>query len=493
MSDTAATDSATPSKPATVLEERPLVSTRHAISVDGTPLAYTATCGHLPIKDAQGGIDALLFHTSYTKDDEPDPARRPLCFCFNGGPGSSSVWLHLGAIGPKRAVMNTDGSLPAPPFRLEDNPLTWLDKADLVFIDPVGTGYSHAKDEETAKRFWGVDGDIECLAEFIRLYLVRTNRWASPIFLAGESYGTTRGAGLAGALVEKGIALSGLLLISTVLNFQTLHFTPGNDLPYILFLPTYAATARHHRALAPGLNRRSTASLVREVEAFALGDYATALMQGDRLSPARRRRIAETVARYTGLPLDYVERADLRIDIWKFCKELLRGRGLVVGRLDSRLTGEEGRGTDDSPEADPSMAAIRPPYTSAFNDYVRRQLNFETDRNYEILGGVYAKWDWGKGNQFTDTATALRQALSRNPHLKVFVASGYYDLATPHAACEYTFAHMGLPASLRGNFRIAYYESGHMMYIESGSLAKLRGDVASFIDDTLAHGAANGA
>lgn len=487
MSDTA-TPETKPAAPKPALTDDPPVVTHHEIVLDGKPLRYTVTTGFLPIKDAQGEIEASLFYMAYRKDDEPDPAKRPLLFSFNGGPGSSSVWLHLGALGPKRAVMEDDGSLPAPPYRLEDNPHTWLDRADLVFIDPVATGYSRAKDDETAKKFLGVEGDIACLAEFIRLFLTRHERWSSPLFLAGESYGTTRGAGLAGKLVDMGIALSGLLLISTVLNFQTLHFTPGNDLPFVLFLPTYAATAWYHGALAPGLRRRSLARFLAEVEAFALGDYARALMQGDRLPAKERARIAQTVARYTGLSVEYVERADLRIEIWKFCKELLRGRGLVVGRLDSRLTGQEGRAVADSPEGDPSMAAIRPPYTAAFNDYVRRQLGHQTDRTYEILGGAYGKWDWGKGNQFTDTAGALRQALTRNPHLKVFVASGYYDLATPFVACEYTFSHMGIPASLRGNLEIAYYESGHMMYIESGSLGKLKEDVAGFLDRTLARG-----
>jgi len=484
------TDAAAPATPpATPLASQlppPPVVTRHEIEAAGKRLQYTVSAGMLPYRNRDGEHEANVFVQAYTLGSELGDPTRPITFVFNGGPGSSSVWLHLGGLGPKRVRMEAEGWLPQPPFELVDNDYTWLDRTDLVFIDPVGTGYSRAKDDDTAKKFLGVDGDIDCLAEFIRLFLTRHGRWGSPLFLAGESYGTTRGAGLAGKLVDMGIALSGLVLVSTVLNFQTLHFTPGNDLPYLLFLPTYAATAWYHGALAPALQRRPVARIVAEVESFALGEYATALMQGNRLSDKERARIARRVSGFTGLPLDYVERADLRIDIWKFCKELLRWRGVVVGRLDSRLIGEEGRGTEDSPEADPSMAAIRPPYTATFNDYVRRELGYETDRPYEILGGAYGKWDWGKGNQFTDTATALRQALSRNPHLQVFVASGYYDLATPHAACEYTFSHMGLPASLKDNFRIHYYESGHMMYIESGSLAKLKTDVDRFVDDVLA-------
>jgi carboxypeptidase C (cathepsin A) len=463
------------------------ITTHHELTIGEKTLQYEVTTGRLPLKNEKDETEAHVFFIAYslvTDATGPAQEKRPLMFSFNGGPGSSSVWLHLGALGPKRAPLNPDGSLPPPPYALVPNEYTWLEHTDLVFIDPVGTGYSRAKDEETAKKFWSVQGDIESLGEFVRLYLTRYERWASPLYLVGESYGTTRGAGLTGYLVDKGIAFKGLLLVSTVLNFQTLIFAPGNDLPYALFLPTYAATAWYHKRLPADLQKRSLESLMREVETFAETDYTLALMQGDRLKETTRKKITRQLARYTGLSETYIERDDLRINIWRFCKELRRDEGLTVGRLDSRLTGQEGRHGSDAPDFDPSMATIRPPYTAAFNDYIRRELGYESDLTYEILSGLGSKWEWGKGNGYTDTATALRSALSKNPHMKVFVASGYYDLATPHFAAEYTFAHMGLHTNLRDNLQIAYYEAGHMMYIENGSMAKLTADVTAFLTAT---------
>jgi carboxypeptidase C (cathepsin A) len=294
-------DAASTAEKAKSLEETPLSVSHGSVTTGDKTLAYTAKAGYLPIKDADGGIDALLFHTYYTLDGIDDPKDRPLLIAFNGGPGSSSVWLHLGTIGPKRIAMLPDGSLPPPPYIIEDNPFTWLDVADIVFIDPVQTGFSHAKDEETAKKFLGVEGDLDCLSEFIRLFLTRNNRWASPLFMAGESYGTTRGAGLAGRLVDMGIALSGLILISTVLHFQTLSFANGNDLPYVLFLPTYAATAWYHGKLDRTLLRKPVEEIIREAEAFAIGDYASALMQGDRITTAVRTQVLRQLVRLTGL------------------------------------------------------------------------------------------------------------------------------------------------------------------------------------------------
>lgn len=457
------------------------ITTHHEIIVGGRALRYTATVGRLPIQNEKGEIEAKLFYIAYTRETETPREQRPLMFSFNGGPGSSSVWLHLGALGPKRVVVNPDGSLPPPPYRLTENEFTWLETTDLVFIDPVGTGYSRAKDEETAKKFWGVDGDIQCIGEFIRLYLTRAQRWTSPLYLVGESYGTTRAAGLAGHLIEKGIAFNGILLISMVLHFQTLRFAPGNDLPPALFLPTYAATAWYHKKLASDLQQKGLEAFLREVEAFTLGEYTTALAQGDRLDVATRKRIARRVARYTGLSESYVERSDLRLEIMRFIKELLRDTGVTVGRLDSRLTAREARHAEATPEFDPSMAAIRPPYTAAFNDYIRRELGYESDLPYQILGGLYGKWNWGDGNNYADTATHLRQALAKNPHLKVLVASGYYDLATPYYATEYTLSHLGVDAELRKNITTAYYPAGHMMYIEQGSLGKLQKDVNDFL------------
>jgi carboxypeptidase C (cathepsin A) len=464
--------------------ESPVV-TRHELRAGGKTLKYTATTGFLPIRNPQGEIEAHVFFVAYTLDGVSDPAGRPLTISFNGGPGSSSVWLHLGALGPKRVVMKDDGGMPAPPYRLVDNEATWLDQTDLVFVDPVGTGYSRPAKPELGSKFWGVQGDIQSVGEFIRLYITRYERWRSPLFMVGESYGTTRAAGLAGHLVDRGIAFNGILLVSSILNFQTARFTVGNDLPYVLFLPTYTATAFHHKRLAPELQRDLAATL-EEVEAWAAGDYTAALAKGSALTGPARAAVAGKLARYTGLSTDYVERANLRIEIMRFCKELLRGEGRTVGRLDSRFTGYDRSGVDERPDFDPSLTAIRPPYTAALNDLVRRTLGFESDMPYHILGGGIGTWDWGSaGSGFTDTGDALRDALAKNPHMRVFVGSGYFDLATPYFATEYTLDHLELPSELASRITRRYYRAGHMMYIDLAELAALRRDVGLFFQQAL--------
>jgi len=470
-------------------KEEPPVVTHHELDLGGgRRLRYTVTSGLMPLRDKQGEIEAHVFFMAYTLDGAGDPGTRPLMFSFNGGPGSSSVWLHLGALGPKRVKMGSDGAMPAPPYRLVDNPHTWLGQTDLVFIDPVGTGYSRPAKPELGKKFWSVSGDIESVGEFIRLYLTRYKRWASPLFLVGESYGTTRAAGLAGHLVERGIAFNGIVLVSSILNFQTAGFVAGNDLPYPLFLPTYAATAWYHHRLPPDLQGKPLTDVLREVEVWADADYPVALQKGDRLSAEERATVVDRLARYTGLRPEYVDAADLRPEIQHFCKELLREERRTVGRLDSRFTGIDRSPTGDTPDFDPSMAAIRPPYTAMFNDYVRRELGYETDVPYHILGGGVESWDFGHPNSFTDTAEALRAALARNPDMRVFVASGYYDLATPYFATRYTLGHMGLDPTWRQRISTGEYEAGHMMYIDEGELARLRRDVAAFIDAALPKG-----
>jgi carboxypeptidase C (cathepsin A) len=481
----------TPKDPAKELEipkmpimppgDEPIV-TEHEVTFNGGTLRYTVTTGTLPLVGKDGTVEARVFFMAYQKKDSD--GARPLMFSFNGGPGSSSVWLHLGTIGPKRVLLNDDGSLPPPPYQLVDNPHTWLDQADLVFIDPVGTGYSRAATEELGKKFWGVDGDIASLTEFIRLYLTRYDRWRSPLYLVGESYGTTRGAGITNALLEKGIALSGLLLVSSVLNFQTLVFGQGNDLPYQLFLPTYTATAHYHKCLPRVQQRRQLLPLLREVESFAMGEYAAALAKGALLPARERAKVRAKLAAYTGLSEEYLDLAELRIGIHRFCKELRRDERVTVGRLDSRLHGTDTDPVNDTYEFDPSMSAITPPYTSCFNDYVRRELGYKIDLPYYVLGGGFAwtDWDWGKAyNGYPDTSHALEMAFAKNPHLRVFVASGYYDLATPYLATEYTFSHMTIPPASRAKIMTCYYEAGHMMYIEVGCLEKLKTDVAKFL------------
>ena len=462
------------------LADGPPVVTRHSITVNGRQLRYTVTAGVMPLKSASGETEARIFYMAYTLDGDGRAAERPLMFSFNGGPGSSSVWLHLGALGPRRVEMLDDGGMPAPPFRLVDNDQTWLDLTDLVFIDPVGTGYSRAARPDLAQRYFGLQGDIQSVGEFIRLYLVKNQRWTSPLFLVGESYGTTRAAGLAGYLVERGVAFNGVLLVSTILNFQTARFGKGNDLPYVLFLPTYTATAWYHKRLAPDLQRDLRRTLD-EVERWAVNDYTVALAKGDRLTPAERQEVIERLHRYTGLDRRFIDNSELRIEIQRFDKELLRDQKRTVGRLDSRLKGFDELAVTERPEFDPSMAAIRPPYTATFNQYVRSELGFRSDLEYFILGGGVGRWDFGSDNAYADTSEALRSAFAKNPYMKLFVASGYYDLATPYFATEYTLRHMGLDPSLHGNVTTSYYEAGHMMYIEQNSLAQFKRDAAAFV------------
>jgi carboxypeptidase C (cathepsin A) len=483
--DTPKTADARPAEKPPEKEEPPVV-THHEIHVGGKALSYTVTTGMMPLRDAKGDIEAHIFFMAYTLDGASDKSRRPLMFSFNGGPGSASVWLHLGALGPKRVAMLPDGQMPAPPFHLVDNEYTWLDRTDLVFIDPVGTGYSRAAKPELGRKFWGLRGDIESVGEFIRLYLTRYERWTSPLFLVGESYGTTRAAGLSGYLIERGIAFNGIVLVSSILNFQTADFGKGNDLPYVLYLPTYAATAWYHHKLAPELQRDLPATL-QEVEAWAGTGYAEALAKGDRMTAAEREQTAERLSRYTGLEKRFIDNSNLRVAIFPFTKELLRDSRRTVGRIDSRFKGIDESAATAAPEFDPSIAAIRPPYTTTFNNYVRGELGYKSDLEYYILGGgITSPWDWGPGGQgYPDTSDDLRQAFAKNPYMKLFVASGHFDLATPYYATQYTLSHMGLDPSLRKNIQTGEYEAGHMVYLDTAELAKLKRDVAGFIDGAL--------
>lgn len=467
-------------------EPEPPVITHHEIHVGGKILKYTATTGMMPIRNNDGEIEANIFFMAYTLDGQT-PERRPLTFSFNGGPGSASVWLHLGAIGPKRVKMQPEGMMPAPPYQLVDNEFTWLDQTDLVFIDPVGTGYSRAVKEDLKKKFLGVREDIQSVGEFIRLYLGRYERWSSPLFLVGESYGTTRAAGLSGYLVEHGIAFNGIMLISSVLNFETLEFTPGNDLPFILFLPTYAATAWYHKKLSPDLEQ-DFSKLRSEVEQWAATGYAEALAKGDRLTPDERNAALDKLSRYTGLSKTYLDMANLRVDEGHFTKELLRDQRLIAGRLDSRFTGPDRSAIAETTSYDPSQSAIRPPYTAMFNQYIRTELGYKSDLEYYILGGGFGftDWNWGSARSgFPDTAQALREAFDKNPYMKLFVASGYYDLATPYFATQYTLNHMGLNQQQHQSVSLGYYPAGHMVYIRDESLATLKKDISTFMANAL--------
>ena len=461
------------------------VETHHELSLKKHTLKYTARAGFMLLKDEFDETEAEVFFTAYELEGVQDRAARPLTFAFNGGPGSASVWLHMGALGPKRVVMEEEGWMPAPPYRYEGNERTWLDQTDLVFIDPVGTGFSRAAKEELDKKFCGFKGDIESVGEFIRLYLTRYKRWSSPLFLAGESYGTTRAAGLAGHLVDKGITFNGIVLISTVLDFGAIRFMPANDLPFQLFVPTYAATAWYHRRLADKLQERPLPDLMAEVRVWSEGELTLALMKGDRLDAKERRRVARKLCDYTGLVLDYVLGTNLRINIYHFCKELLREEKRSVGRLDSRFKGIEALAVTERPEFDPSMLAITPPYTSAFNHYVRSELGIETDLTYETLSSkVNEKWEWEKGTM-PATGEALRSAIAKNPYTKVFVGQGYYDLATPLFATEYMLSHMNVDPEHRANIEMRCYEAGHMFYLDVKSLAAFRADIDRFIEQAV--------
>ena len=477
-------------KKPSVPEEKSVV-TKHSIKIDGKEIKYTATAGTILLKLEDGTPKASIFYVAYTKDDVSDPSQRPITFSFNGGPGSSSVWLHLGLLGPRRVLMGDAGSLLPPPYKLVDNDTSLLDVSDLVFIDPVSTGYSRAVPGEAPKQFHGVEEDVQSVAEFIRLYATRNKRWSSPKFLAGESYGTTRAAGLSGYLQQRfGMYLNGIVLISAILNFQTAEFDTGNDLPYILYVPTYTAIAWYHKKLPQDLQGDLQKAL-EESRKFATGEYADALAGGDSLPAARRTEIAQKLSRLTGLSPDYIDRTNLRIEISRFTKELLRGQRRTVGRIDARFLGIDRDAAGEEPEFDPSIAAITGPYSGVLNDYVRSDLKFDSDLPYEILTGRVYPWNYAPyENRYVNVAETLRRAMTQNPFLHVFVAKGYYDLATPFFAADYTFDHLGLDPTLRGHLSGAYYEAGHMMYVHTPSRVKLKADMAQFLKSSTAAGPA---
>ncbi len=462
-------------------EEKSAV-TRHTLTLDGKAFPYTATAGTLQLKDEDGTVKALIFYIAYTLDGVKDPATRPVTFSFNGGPGAASLWVHMGAFGPKTVARDSEGlSSGPPPGRVVDNENSILDATDLVFIDPVSTGYSRPAPGQDAKQFHGVNKDVQSVADFIRLWVTRNQRWASPKLVAGESYGTTRAAGLAYYLAERyGMQINGVALISSILNWQDQDFHVGNDTPCFIHLPTYTAAAWYHKKLPPELSGDLFKTL-EEVEAFALDEYAPALLQGDRLPEARRKEIATRVARYTGLSQTYVERSNLCVEIERFTKELLRDQGKTIGRLDTRFTGVDLDAAGEYTEYDPAGEALDGPYAAAVNDYVRRELKFETDLVYERLTDKVRPWDWETRNQYVNLAEFLRQAITHNPRLQVLMASGVYDLATPFFDSLFTRDHLGLPKELRGNVKNEIYQAGHMMYVRKAEHQKLKRDMVDLI------------
>ena len=469
-----------------------IVSTKHSLRLRGKEIKYTATVGTMVLKeevDKQGHKPrAEMFFIAFTRDGVK--SRRPLTFSFNGGPGSSSVWMLLGLLGPKRVPLSVDDAVMtnrlAPPYQVENNEFTLLEETDLVFIDPIGTGYSRplSGEDNDPDEFFSFRRDLDSVGEFIRLYTSRNQRWRSPKYLIGESYGTTRAAGLSGYLQDQfGLYLNGIMLVSAVLNFQTILFHPGNELPFVVYVPSYAMTARYHGKLASRYQKMEAQQFLNEVRAFTEDEYLPALHKGSALSARQKKNVAEKLAAYIGVTPDYVLRNNLRVPIMRFAKEILRTDGKSVGRFDSRITGVDVDDAAENFERDPSFDVVQGVYSACLNDYVRRELRFESDLPYEILSfKVFPKWKYDEfQNNFVNVAETLRGAMMKNPHLKLFVANGIYDLATPFYATEYTMNHLGLRDDVDKNVTMAYYDAGHMMYTHKPSLKALSGDLKKFI------------
>jgi carboxypeptidase C (cathepsin A) len=462
---------------------QPSVST-HEITIDGETVQYRAEAGTLDISLGQGEKkkQANVFYIAYTRTDVSGDGRRPLMFSFNGGPGSSSVWLHIGALGPKRVQMPDDLTHPQPPYSITSNPYSLLDTTDIVFIDPVSTGYSEAAGETDAKWFHGVRNDIRSVGRFIHQYVTRNNRWGSPKFLIGESYGTTRAAGLTLHLQERyGMDLNGVMLVSPILNFRL--FSGDSDLEHVLRLPTYTATAWYNDALSEELLDRELPALLEDVEQFAEGAYAQVLMQGRTVSEEARTDVVKKLAKYTGLSEKYIRREDLRVPMRRYNKQLLREQNRVVGRFDSRFLGSEADQADDSYAHDPSYNAIYGPFTEGMYRVLRNHLNVQSNRVYEVLNRSVHPWDAGRFESMSnvDMTGRLRKAMHQSPHLKVHFASGYYDHATPYFASDYTIRHMDLSERARSNISTSYYRAGHMMYLTDDSMEKFRREIRSFV------------
>ncbi len=456
--------------------------TKHRIVLQGTQIDYTATAGTILLKTEEGKAKGSIFYIAYTKDGVKDPSQRPIMFCFNGGPGGAAVWVHLGAFGPKKSLLDDEGfPILPPPGKLVDNEFSVLDMTDLVFIDPMTTGYSRAVPGEDPTQFYGFEKDVESVSEFIRLYVTLNKRWLSPKFLAGESYATTRVSGLANYLQTRyGMFLNGVILISVILNWQNTDWSIGNDMAYIMFLPSYTAAAWYHGKLAPELSGDLRQTLDK-AEEFAINEFALALFKGNKLDPDKKAEIIKKLSYFTGLSEGFLERSNMRVTENRFYKELLRDQGKTVGRLDTRYTGVDRESAGESPEFDQSWSIVIGSYVALLNDYIRRDLGYENDLPYNYLAGVQPWPLRPDGRGYLNTAEILRQAMHMNPHLKVLVASGYYDFATPYFDADYTVAHMDLAKELQKNITMTYYESGHMMYVRKAAHQKFHKDMEEFI------------
>lgn len=455
-------------------EEQLKSITKHSVTIGGKAVNYTVTTGTMPIRDQKGEKDAYIFFIAYTKDGVKDVTQRPLMFSFNGGPGSCSVWMHMAFLGPRKVRYDARGFMLQPPYELEDNQFSILDETDLVFIDPVATGFSRMLPEKPLHKYHGVLEDIQSVAEFIRMYVTRNARWGSPKFIIGESYGTTRAAGLTGYLQgENPMYINGTILVS----MTGINVEKGSDLSYMVKVPHFAATAWYHKALSPEMQAKSLREILDEAEAFATGEYTLALVKGGWLSEKERDAVAAKLARLTGLSVDYVKNSNLRVDRGRFRKELLRSRGLTVGRLDSRYTGTDRDAAGETIEFDPAMAHWNGPFTGAVNRYFKEELKINTDLTYNIFGNV-SPW---KGRNEVNVGEMLRRAMNENPYLKVFVLEGYYDAACDYFGAQYTMSHLDLTGKLKDRISFGFYESGHMMYINLPSLEKSKLDLVKFI------------
>lgn len=483
-----------------VPEARPFSVTRHQVMIEGKVVPYTATAGELTVLKQNETPGASMFFVAYTRDDVKDKSSRPLMFCFNGGPGSSTVWLHLGGVGPKRVAMDDEGYPLKTPAGVVDSEYSLLDVTDLVFVDAVSTGYSRPLPGEEGSQFHGVEEDGQAFAEFIRIFLTKFDRWSSPKFLLGESYGTTRAAVLSGVLQNRtyGIYLNGIVLLSSVLDFATLSFNPGNNLSYMVFLPHYTATAWYHQKLPAANQNQELPALLEVAREFAVKEYMPAMLKGNLLKAEEVEAVARKLSELTGLSVDYLKNSNLRVRHDRFVKELLRDRRLTVGRLDSRFTGRDADAAGESYEYDPSSALIMGSFSAALNNYVGTVLNYKKEVPYAIYGNVYP-WNFNfqpaqsrvpgvtraAGRSSRDgslyVAETLRQAMAENTALKIFCCNGYYDGATPFFGTEYTFSQLMLDGSFRDRVRMGYYQAGHMMYIHKPSLKKLKNDLAEFI------------
>ena len=462
--------------------------THHTVVIGGKTINYTATAGALILRNNIDEPIAFFGYTAYTKDGE-DANKRPITFSYNGGPGSSSMWLHMGVMGPKRVVVNDPNDNAPAPYKVEDNQYSILDNSDVVMIDPIGTGISRAIGKSKNEEYWSVNGDLKSVGDFVKQYLIENDRLNSPKFLLGESYGTMRSAAVGKYLQNAGVALNGIILVSSVLDLRTLTFQDGDDLSYIINLPAYAATAWYHNKIAN--KPASLVEFLKEARVFAEGPYNVALMKGSKLTKEEKEIIANQVARFTGLSKDYLLKANLRVKQGQFCQELLRDEHLTTGRLDSRYKGINSDLLSESAAYDPQSAALSPIYISAFMNYYYGELKVNKNLTYRVSASSLPgfKWDWkhnmsGFGDAATpNTAIDLAEAMTKNPNLKVLVLNGYYDLATPFYGTEYTFEHMGLEDKIQANVKMKYYEAGHMMYIHPASAAAYKKDVTEFIKE----------